>query len=151
MKSTLFIGSVVLDMVVQLDHLPKLKEDINTEGVKLSVGGCSRNACQIVKHFGLPTISCSPIGTGPFASLLRSLLDEEPIIKLENQDNGSCIYDVYGCTDYKAKNYDYKADNRVPSKLTFNSNGGSFSQDTNENILKIVEEIMTLENFNLKI
>ena len=91
MKSTLFIGSVVLDMVVQLDHLPKLKEDINTEGVKLSVGGCSRNACQIVKHFGLPTISCSPIGTGPFASLLRSLLDEEPIIKLENQDNGCCI------------------------------------------------------------
>ncbi len=91
MKSTLFIGSVVLDMVVQLDHLPKLKEDINTEGLKLSVGGCSRNACQIVKHFGLPTISCSPIGTGPFASLLRSLLDEEPMIKLENQDNGCCI------------------------------------------------------------
>ena len=91
MKSTLFIGSVVLDMVVQLDHLPKLKEDINTEGVKLSVGGCSINACQIVKHFGLPTISCSPIGTGPFASLLRSLLDEEPMIKLDNQDNGCCI------------------------------------------------------------
>lgn len=91
MKSTLFIGSVVLDMVVQLDHLPKLKEDINTEGVKLSVGGCARNACQIVKHFDLPTISCSPIGTGPFASLLRSLLDEDPMIKLDNQDNGCCI------------------------------------------------------------
>lgn len=91
MKSVLFIGSVVLDMVVQLDHLPKLKEDINTEGVKLSVGGCSRNACQIVKHFGLSTISCSPIGTGPFANLLRNMLEEEPIIKLENQDNGCCI------------------------------------------------------------
>lgn len=91
MKSTLFIGSVVLDMVVQLDHLPKLKEDINTDGVKLSVGGCSRNACQIVKHFDLPTISCSPIGTGPFATLLRSLLDEEPMIKIEDQDNGCCI------------------------------------------------------------
>lgn len=91
MKSALFIGSVVLDMVVQLDHLPRLKEDINTEGVKLSVGGCSKNACQIVKYFGLPTISCSPIGTGPFASLLRSLLDEEPMIKIENQDNGCCI------------------------------------------------------------
>lgn len=91
MKSVLFIGSVVLDMVVQLDHLPKLKEDINTEGVKLSVGGCSRNACQIVKYFGLSTISCSPIGTGPFANLLRNMLEEEPIIKLENQDNGCCI------------------------------------------------------------
>lgn len=91
MKSVLFIGSVVLDMVVQLDHLPKLKEDINTEGMKLSVGGCSRNACQIVKHFGLPTISCSPIGTGPFASLLQNMLDEEPIVKLDNQDNGCCI------------------------------------------------------------
>ena len=39
--------------------------------------------------------------------------------------------------DEKLKEYNYKEDNRVPSKLTFDANGGSFSEnteDTNENV-----------------
>ena len=91
MKNVLFIGSIVLDMIVTLDHLPKLKEDINTEGIKFSVGGCCHNASQIVKHFGIPTIVCSPIGTGHFASLLKSMLDEKPFVQVKDQDNGVCM------------------------------------------------------------
>ena len=91
MKKVLFIGSIVLDMIVTLDHLPKLKEDINTDGIKFSVGGCCHNASQIVKHFGIPTIVCSPIGTGHFASLLKSMLDEKPFVQVKDQDNGVCM------------------------------------------------------------
>lgn len=74
-----------------MDHLPKLKESINTDGVKLSVGGCAHNACSILKHYDLPNISCSPIGTGHFANLLLELLDEEPWIRIKDQDNGCCL------------------------------------------------------------
>lgn len=91
MKKVLFIGSIVLDMIVTLDHLPKLKEDINTDGIKFSVGGCCHNASQIVKHFDIPTIVCSPIGTGHFASLLKSMLDEKPFVQVKDQDNGVCM------------------------------------------------------------
>lgn len=94
MKKTLFIGSIVLDMIVKLDHLPKLKEDINAENVQFSIGGCAYNACNIVNQFNLPTISCSPIGSGIFANILNGLLEKEnkkPWIKLDGIDNGCCI------------------------------------------------------------
>lgn len=94
MKKTLFIGSIVLDMIVKVEHLPKMKEDINTDNIKFSIGGCAYNANSIVNHFNLPAISCSPIGSGIFANILLGLLEKEnkkPWIKLEGIDNGCCI------------------------------------------------------------
>lgn len=94
MKKTLFIGAIVLDMIIRIDHLPKLKEDIHAENMSLSVGGCSYNACKIVQYFRLPAICCSPIGKGIFASQLMTLLQQseiQPMVHLEDEDNGCCI------------------------------------------------------------
>lgn len=94
MKTTLFIGSVVLDMIVKLNHLPQLKEDINTESMEISIGGCAYNSCSIVDHYHLPTLLCSPIGTGKFSDLLEGLLKKEnkkPFVKLKGIDNGCCL------------------------------------------------------------
>lgn len=94
MKKTLFIGSTVLDIIVNTDHLPENKEDINTRGIDLSIGGCAYNACSIVEYFNLPVVSCSPIGTGHFASILENLLkkkNKEPWIRIKDEDNGCCI------------------------------------------------------------
>lgn len=94
MKKTLFIGSTVLDVVVNIDHLPSLMEDINTEKISVSLGGCAYNAANILHQLDLPYVLASPIGTGFFASSVERLLEEEnkkPFIKLKNQDNGCCI------------------------------------------------------------
>ena len=94
MKKTLFIGSVVLDMIVHTSRLPKLKEDMNTTGMKFSIGGCSYNACSIVEHFHLPVMSCSPIGHGQFAKILAALLEQkgiQPWVTIEDEDNGCCL------------------------------------------------------------
>lgn len=94
MKKTLFIGSVVLDILVKMDHLPKIKEDINTESVHLSVGGCAYNAYNIVRQFQLPSQLCSAMGTGQFANLLEVKLKErkiEPVARIAEIDNGCCL------------------------------------------------------------
>ncbi|MGN1345071.1 MAG: PfkB family carbohydrate kinase [Traorella sp.] len=94
MKKTLFIGSTVLDMIVNVDHLPSSKEDINASDITLSIGGCAYNACQIVDYFNLESILCSPVGKGHFASLLKELMSQKgmkPFVELDNQDNGCCI------------------------------------------------------------
>lgn len=94
MKKTLFIGAKVLDMIVHVDHLPKIKEDINVSDVQFSIGGCSFNASRIVELFHLPAICVSPLGNGKFANILTQLLAQKNIsssIRIEDEDNGCCI------------------------------------------------------------
>lgn len=94
MKKTLFIGSTVLDMVVELPHLPVTKEDINTKSMKAALGGCSYNASSIAQHLSLPYIHCSPCGEGFFADCVKTLLAKQnrtPFVSVKNIDNGCCL------------------------------------------------------------
>lgn len=94
MKKTLFIGSTVLDLVVNLDHLPTLKEDINTDKVSVSLGGCAYNASNILHQLNLPYLLISPVGTGFFASCVQKMLlndNKKPFVRIDEMDNGCCI------------------------------------------------------------
>lgn len=94
MKKTLFIGSTVLDMVVELPHLPVTKEDINTKSMKAALGGCSYNASSIAQHLSLPYIHCSPCGEGFFADCVKTLLAKQnrtPFVSVKDIDNGCCL------------------------------------------------------------
>lgn len=94
MKKTLFIGSTVLDMVIELPHLPVTKEDINTKSMKAALGGCSYNASSIAHHLSLPYIHCSPCGEGFFADCVKTLLAKQnrtPFVNIKDTDNGCCL------------------------------------------------------------
>lgn len=94
MKKTLFIGSTVLDMVVELPHLPVTKEDINTKSMKAALGGCSYNASSIAQHLSLPYIHCSPCGEGFFADCVKTLLAKQnrtSFVSVKDIDNGCCL------------------------------------------------------------
>lgn len=94
MKKTLFIGSTVLDMVVELPHLPVTKEDINTQSMNAALGGCSYNASSIAQHLSLPYIHCSPCGEGFFADCVKALLAKQkrtPFVNVKGLDNGCCL------------------------------------------------------------
>ncbi len=92
MNSTLIIGSTVLDMVVNIDHLPTTTEDMNTTSFKTSIGGCAFNAASVFRYFDHPYAFCSPIGKGDFGTIVRSSLDklQVPYIPVEGTQ-GCCL------------------------------------------------------------
>ena len=71
----LVIGSCVLDMVVNVDHLPDKTEDVNCDDVSLSLGGMAYNVYNIVSLFGCEAIFGCPIGKGTFADIVKNMLD----------------------------------------------------------------------------
>lgn len=90
----LVIGSCVLDMVVNVDHLPDKTEDVNCDDVSLSLGGMAYNVYNIVSLFGCEAIFGCPIGKGTFADIVKNMLDErniKPIYQINDMDNGVCM------------------------------------------------------------
>ena len=41
MKTTLILGSTVIDMIVRVPHLPVTQEDLNTRSMTMALGGCA--------------------------------------------------------------------------------------------------------------
>ena len=90
----LVIGSCVLDMVVNVDHLPDKTEDVNCDDVSLSLGGMAYNVYNIVSLFGCEAIFGCPIGKGTFANIVKNMLDERNIkliYQINDMDNGVCM------------------------------------------------------------
>lgn len=94
MKKTLVIGSTVLDIIIQIDHLPKTSEDIHIKRQRMALGGCAYNAADILRNFDVPYTLLSPIGTGRYALIVETMLREKGMVstvKLDTDDNGFCI------------------------------------------------------------
>ena len=67
MKKALIIGSTVVDVIVNLvDSLPKTGEDVHVRSQHMSLGGCAYNVSDSVRHFQVPYILFSPVGTGVY-------------------------------------------------------------------------------------
>ena len=64
MKKCLVIGAAMLDIVMQIDELPKKGEDVYAKSQTMTVGGCAYNVADIMKHFAVPYTLFAPIGTG---------------------------------------------------------------------------------------
>lgn len=94
MKKALIIGAAMLDIVMQLDELPKRGGDVYAKSDSITVGGCAYNVADIVKHMGVPYTLFAPVGKGNYASMVRSMLKiagHESPISSEKQDNGYCL------------------------------------------------------------
>ncbi|WP_455714312.1 PfkB family carbohydrate kinase [Anaerosporobacter sp.] len=94
MKKTLVIGSTVLDIIIQIDHLPKTSEDIHIKDNRMALGGCAYNAADILRKFGVPYTLLSPIGTGRYAQIVEDMLQEKDMrssVKIDSDDNGFCL------------------------------------------------------------
>lgn len=93
MKKILVIGSAVVDVIINLDHLPGKSEDVHVLSQKMSLGGCAYNTSDIIRHFGVPYIPFFPVGTGAYGDFVRSSLASRGItspIPTPDQDNGCC-------------------------------------------------------------
>ena len=93
MKKILVIGSAVVDVIINLNHLPGKSEDVHVKSQTMSLGGCAYNTSDIIRHFGVPYIPFFPVGTGAYGAFVKTHLAMRGItspIPTPDSENGCC-------------------------------------------------------------
>jgi sugar/nucleoside kinase (ribokinase family) len=87
-------SGVVVDLVHRVDHLPVTGEEVETPDVLITAGG-GFNAMIAARNFDVPVRYAGTVGTGLFADMVRTMLDEANIPSIisraPKQDQGTCI------------------------------------------------------------
>lgn len=94
MKKILVIGSTVVDVIINVDHLPTSKASVNIYEQDASIGGCAFNAFNAVRYFDVPAILFSPVGSGIYGEFILNELNRRGISSAIEQvkDNNGCCY-----------------------------------------------------------
>lgn len=93
MGKILFVGVTCVDVIINVDRLPRTAEDVIVYGQQMTLGGCAFNAFSIARALGVPAQLFSPVGTGAFGDYVRANLAAEGIsVQVENDEceNGCC-------------------------------------------------------------
>lgn len=96
---TLLLGNAIVDVILNIETLPKTGDDIFCQKQSVTIGGCAYNVATILNHFGVEHDLVVPIGTGSYASMIKEeLLSHNYQIHIEEQtvDNGYCLCLVEG-------------------------------------------------------
>lgn len=94
MKKCLIIGALMLDISLNIEHLPERGSDVYIKNEETSIGGCALNVANIISHYSLPFTLFSPIGSGKYADIIQNLLKKLPFtsqLKINSEDNGYCL------------------------------------------------------------
>ena len=88
------MGQILVDLAVRGEALPSPGGDVWAIDEGMHVGG-GFNALVAARRMGAEAVSLSPIGDGPYSSLIRAALEREGITDLgprvTGTDNGFCI------------------------------------------------------------
>lgn len=91
MKKCLVIGAAYLDVIMQIDKLPKTGDEVYAQSQQMQLGGCAYNVADIIRHFDLPYTLFAPIGSGIYAEIIKkklALAEHDSPISSDKQDNG---------------------------------------------------------------
>ena len=75
-KRVLIIGSAFVDMVINVQEMPRAGADVEGDYRCTTVGGCSFNVADVLYKLDLPFESYMPVGEGRFADLVAQALTE---------------------------------------------------------------------------
>lgn len=92
-KNIMVIGSTCVDIIINIDHLPKTEEDIHPTSQSLALGGCAYNVASMIRLFDAPVTLVSPVGTGFYGEYVEKELTKngfEVKTHVPNRDNGCC-------------------------------------------------------------
>lgn len=93
-RPVLCIGALMVDMVCHVPCLPLSGEGIVASSLSYEVGGCAHNTACAIAELGLPVRLFAPLGSGPYADLLRKRLGSRGFDGFETNapyDNGACL------------------------------------------------------------
>lgn len=92
-KQILVIGSTCVDVIINIDHLPKTEEDIHPFRQSMALGGCAYNVANTIRLFGAPLTFISPVGTGFYGEYVEKELTRRgfPVrVHVADRENGCC-------------------------------------------------------------
>lgn len=93
LKRIMVIGSTCVDIIINIDHLPKTEEDIHPTNQSMALGGCAYNVASMIQLFQVPLTLISPVGTGFYGEYVEKELEKKgfPVnVHVTDQDNGCC-------------------------------------------------------------
>lgn len=93
-KNILILGSAVIDVIIDIERLPKAGEDITGLQKGMVVGGCAFNVSKILDELQVSHDLCVPVGRGLYADKIRSTLQaghHDVMIEDARCDNGYCL------------------------------------------------------------
>lgn len=92
-QKALIIGSTAVDVIIEIDRLPKTGDDINTKSKVLNVGGCAYNVASMLSYLSKDFDLISPVGSGYFGDFVNKTLAlngfSAPLARVEAA-NGCC-------------------------------------------------------------
>ncbi len=93
------LGSILVDLTIEIPHLPERGGDVLAERSGKSAGG-GFNVVSAAVRLGLPCVYSGPHGSGPFGDIVRAALSAEGIPCLQPPtpalDTGYCVVLVEG-------------------------------------------------------
>ncbi len=93
MKPALIIGSTCVDVIINIDHLPKTEENIRPYSQSMALGGCAYNVASILRLMRAPHTLITPVGGGTYGDYVAKKLGTlgVPItVRVPDQENGCC-------------------------------------------------------------
>lgn len=94
MTKCLVIGATMLDVILDIENIPKQGADIYAKSQKINIGGCAFNVADILKHFKVQYDLFAPIGNGIYGKLIKDNLKKmghTSLIEDSTTDNGYCL------------------------------------------------------------
>ena len=93
MKPALIIGSTCVDVIINLDHLPKTEENIRPYSQTMALGGCAYNVAYILRLMQAPHTFITPVGSGTYGDYVAKQMDLLGIpiaVRVPQKENGCC-------------------------------------------------------------
>ncbi|WP_312060798.1 PfkB family carbohydrate kinase [Anaerotignum sp.] len=93
MKQTLVIGSAVVDVIINIPHLPTTGEDVHISKQSRSLGGCAYLTSNILRLFSAPYSLCTAVGGGIYGDFVLQKLQERGVpifVRRPEAENGCC-------------------------------------------------------------
>ena len=90
----LVLGNAIVDVILNIKHLPQTGDDIYCQKQAVNIGGCAYNVATILKHFHVNHDLVVPIGEGSYATMIKQELIHEGYqlhIQDDRADNGYCL------------------------------------------------------------
>ncbi len=93
MKPALIIGSTCVDVIIEIDHLPKTEENIRPTAQTMALGGCAYNVAYMMRLLNAPHTFITPVGGGTYGDYVAKqmkALDIPITVSVPHQENGCC-------------------------------------------------------------
>lgn len=93
MKPALIIGSTCVDVIINIDHLPKTAENLRPTSQSMALGGCAYNVAYIMRLMNTPHTFISPVGGGTYGDYVAKQMKSLGIpvsVRVQDKENGCC-------------------------------------------------------------